>query len=245
MKKLVVLSTIILVAVMVTGCKDPEVPHYHTFADKWTTSATHHWKDATCEHSETVSDFGEHSFGDWIVVKEPTEETEGRKERSCEVCGYKKETEIIDKLEHIHTMNIFVVKVIEKAGKIVVDEGSFEITPTDDQAKKLKDYIGKEVYFGILPEDLIYQKSPAAHNNLQMKVLEIKRFEADIHVYLSTKSQLCVALIGPDIKLQIGDTATFTPIVENVKFFDKETGLELTICEDEADDLVDEDKIYK
>ena len=127
-------------------------------------------------------------------------------------------------------MNFLSVKVIEKGGKLVVDEGSFEITPTDDQAKKLKDYLGKEVYFGIRPEDLIYQKSPAAHNNLQMKVSVIEPLGADTHLHLLTKTQSVVAVTEPEYKFQIGDTANFTPIMEKAKFFDKET--ELNICEE-------------
>ena len=127
-------------------------------------------------------------------------------------------------------MNFLTVKVIEKGGKLVVDEGSFEITPTDDQAKKLKDYIGKEVYFGIRPEDLIYQKTAAAHNNLQMKVSVIEPLGADTHLHLLSKTQSVVAVTEPENKFQIGDTANFTPIMEKAKFFDKET--ELNICEE-------------
>ena len=41
-----------------------------------------------------------HAFGEWVVVKEATEEEEGLKEREC-ACG-EKETEVIAKLEHVH-----------------------------------------------------------------------------------------------------------------------------------------------
>ena len=231
MKKLNLSLLILLLSISMiefTGCKDPEPAHEHTFSDSWSKDATHHWHATTCGHPTEVSGKAAHSFGDWTTTKEATEEIEGNKERSCTICGYKA-TEVIEKLEHTHTMNILLVEVIEKSGKIVVNEGSFEITPTDDQAKKLKDYIGKEVYFGIRPEDLTYQKKVGKYNNLQMKVLGIERFESDIHVYLATKTQSCVALIDSDIELQIGDTANFTPIMENTKFFDKET--ELNICE--------------
>ena len=127
-------------------------------------------------------------------------------------------------------MNFLSVKVIEKGGKLVVDEGSFDITPTDEQAKKLKDYIGKEVYFGIRPEDLIYQKNAAPSNNLQMKVSVIEPLGADTHLHLMTKTQSVVAVTEPENKFQIGDTANFVPVMEKAKFFDKET--ELNICEE-------------
>ena len=41
-----------------------------------------------------------HSFGEWKVTKEATEEAEGLKERSCE-CGFKEE-EVIAKIPHVH-----------------------------------------------------------------------------------------------------------------------------------------------
>ena len=106
MKKFILFATIFLVAVMITGCKDPEVPqsesaHEHTFADSWSTSATHHWKAATCEHTSEVSEKAEHTFGDWTTTTEPTEEEVGSKERVCSVCNYK-ETAEIEKLAHTH-----------------------------------------------------------------------------------------------------------------------------------------------
>ncbi|NLF37087.1 MAG: hypothetical protein GX584_08055 [Clostridiaceae bacterium] len=37
----------------------------------------------------TCIDGGEHEFGDWVVVREATEEEEGLKEKACTVCGHK------------------------------------------------------------------------------------------------------------------------------------------------------------
>ena len=43
--------------------------HEHTFSREWSTSATHHWKVATCEHTENVTGFGEHSFVYEVCLK--------------------------------------------------------------------------------------------------------------------------------------------------------------------------------
>jgi len=126
-------------------------------------------------------------------------------------------------------MNFLSVKIVEKGGKLLADEGSFEITPTDDQAKTLKSYIGKEVFFGIRPEDLSFTKTPTPNNNMQMKISVIEPLGAETHLHLNTKAQSVIAITAPDNKFQIGDTANFTPIMEKGKFFDKET--ELNICE--------------
>lgn len=87
--------------VIFTGCKDPEPPHEHTFADSWTKDTTHHWHASTCGH-EVTEGKAAHTFGEWEITKEATEEAEGTREKSCTVCGYKV-TEAIAKLEHKHT----------------------------------------------------------------------------------------------------------------------------------------------
>ena len=78
-----------------------KLAHTHKFATDWTKDETYHWHAATCEHTTEVSGKAKHSFGDWIVTKDPTEEAEGSKERTCTVCGYKA-TEVIEKLAHTH-----------------------------------------------------------------------------------------------------------------------------------------------
>ena len=98
MKKISLILTILLVTVMifcVTGCKDPEPAHEHTFADEWTTDKTYHWHAATCEHTTEVSDKAKHTFGDWTVTKEATCTEEGIKTGVCEVC----KKEVIKKID--------------------------------------------------------------------------------------------------------------------------------------------------
>ncbi|MDE6241280.1 MAG: leucine-rich repeat domain-containing protein [Anaeroplasmataceae bacterium] len=43
----------------------------------------------------------DHSFGEWITTTEPTEETEGLKERECSTC-HTKEIETLPMLDHLH-----------------------------------------------------------------------------------------------------------------------------------------------
>ena len=69
-----VVASIIL---CVIGCSVETVPpHEHTFADSWSTSATHHWKVATCEHTSEVSEKAKHTF-DGIACTECDYEIEG------------------------------------------------------------------------------------------------------------------------------------------------------------------------
>ena len=77
-KKLILLTTLILALTLTLGaCKvKPEEDHKHTYATGWTTSPTHHWHTATCEHTTEVSDMALHSFDS---------------NNKCTVCKYEKE----------------------------------------------------------------------------------------------------------------------------------------------------------
>lgn len=127
-------------------------------------------------------------------------------------------------------MNFLTVKILEKGGQIIGDEGAFEIIPTADQQKKLKNYVGKEVSFGIRPEDMTYVETPVAKNNMQMKVTLKEPLGAETHLNLTTKTQQVIVRTSPDLIFKIGDTANFEPLMEKARFFDKET--ELTICDE-------------
>ena len=91
----------VALAFAVAGCQIDSDRHEHSFSKDWTSNATDHWHAATCEHTTEVSGKAKHTFGDWTVTKEATEEAEGSKERSCSVCGYTA-TEAIEKLAHTH-----------------------------------------------------------------------------------------------------------------------------------------------
>ena len=91
----------VALAFAVAGCQIDSDRHEHSFSKDWTSNATDHWHAATCEHAEEVSGKAAHTFGDWTVTKEATEEAEGSRARSCTVCRYTA-TEAIEKLAHTH-----------------------------------------------------------------------------------------------------------------------------------------------
>ena len=103
MKKLKWLALILIVSLIfgMVACKQSIEPHRHVFAKEWTKDANYHWHRATCRHTSEVSDKAAHTFGDWTVTKEATEEAEGSREKSCTVCGYTV-PEVIEKLAHTH-----------------------------------------------------------------------------------------------------------------------------------------------
>jgi len=123
-------------------------------------------------------------------------------------------------------MNFLSVKVLEEGGALVLDEGSFKIKPAPEHAGYLKKYVGKEVFFGIRPEDLTYQQN-ASDNTIPTKVTVVEPLGADIHLWLTTATQPLVARTEPSFTFKVGDVAYFVPHLDKARYFDKETELSI------------------
>jgi len=119
-------------------------------------------------------------------------------------------------------MNFLTVKVLEEGGSVVLDEGAFKIKPAQEHLDYIKKYVGKEIYFGIRPEDLTYSQAPA-DNCMNVKVTVVEPLGADIHLWLTTETQPLVARTEPHHTFKVGDAAYFTPRMDKARYFDKET----------------------
>lgn len=103
--KIVLFLAAFAFVVGITGCEVESEKHEHTFSKEWTGDAIAHWHAATCEHKTEISGIAEHTFGEWKVTKEASEEQGGEKKRICSVCNYVD----IAKLEHVHTFGEWAV----------------------------------------------------------------------------------------------------------------------------------------
>ncbi len=124
-------------------------------------------------------------------------------------------------------MNFLTVKVLEDGNSIILDEGSFKVKVDTAHAQYLKRYVGKEIYFGIRPEDLTYVEKPASENNMPAKVTVVEPLGADIHLWLTAGNQSLVARTEPHYSFKVGDTANFVPRMDKARFFDRETELSI------------------
>jgi multiple sugar transport system ATP-binding protein len=129
-------------------------------------------------------------------------------------------------------MNFLLVKVVEKGGKVVCDEGSFEVTPNAEQQKALKAYVGKEVYFGIRPEDVKHSEKATGTNLMQMKLSNKEPLGSETHLYLTTnKGQPLIAKTTSSAVFRLGETISLIPDMSKAKFFSTDEG-ELNIVDD-------------
>jgi len=121
-------------------------------------------------------------------------------------------------------MNFLTVKVLEEGGSIVLSEGTFKIKPDASHFDYLKNYTGKEVFFGIRPEDMNFTEAEG-NNSFSSKVTVVEPLGADIHLWLTTGTQPLVARTEPHHLFKVGETVNFIPRMDKARYFDKETEL--------------------
>jgi multiple sugar transport system ATP-binding protein len=120
-------------------------------------------------------------------------------------------------------MNFMAVKVTEEGGKMIIDEGNYKLHVDSKVADVLKPYVGKEVIFGVRPEDLQYDANAADDNCIKTSVQVVEPLGAEIHVYVDTGSHVIIARTPPTIEFSVGDEARFIPQWDRVRFFDVES----------------------
>jgi multiple sugar transport system ATP-binding protein len=126
-------------------------------------------------------------------------------------------------------MNFMTVTVKEEGGKIIVDEGDFTLGTTEKQSGKLKPYVGKQVVFGIRPEDINYTDSDKPLRTMPAEVSVIEPLGAEIHLFVTTSKHTFIAKVSPDNTFQVGDKKNFEVNIEKVIYFDLETEQALNV----------------
>jgi multiple sugar transport system ATP-binding protein len=124
-------------------------------------------------------------------------------------------------------MNFLTVKVTEQGGALILEEKSFSLKPGAAHVDYLKKYAGKEIYFGIRPEDLVYTNEDQAGTSIPVKITVVEPLGADIHLWLNTGTQPLVARTEPHHSFKVGDSAAFAPRMDKARYFDRETELSI------------------
>jgi multiple sugar transport system ATP-binding protein len=125
-------------------------------------------------------------------------------------------------------MNFFKAKLQKKDGSLLVDAGSFVVPVPDDRKKAFVPYVGKNVVFGIRPED-IYNPvftPPGIHaENVEAKVDVTELMGNEIFLYLVSGESNVVARVDPRTNFRIGDKVQVSFNMDKCHLFDPETEL--------------------
>ncbi len=120
-------------------------------------------------------------------------------------------------------MNFMNVAIKEEGGKIIIDEGTFNLEAKG--CELLRNYVGKNIMFGIRPEDLHFEVKGKPGSTIPAKIIVIEPLGAEIHLYVNTNNHQFIARTGPELELKIDQQVYFTPDFSKAAFFDLETDL--------------------
>ena len=122
-------------------------------------------------------------------------------------------------------MNFINTKVEAQGDKILVNEGTFKLEVTPAQAKFLKPYVGKNVTFGIRPEDVEFTHTPEAGKTIDGHVSVVEPLGAETHVYVATSTAKVIGKIDGTVIPAVDTKISLIPNMDKAKFFDAETEL--------------------
>ena len=123
-------------------------------------------------------------------------------------------------------MNFIKGKVIKKEGRFFFAEGSFTVKIVEDMYEKISAYEGKEIIFGIRPED-IYDKlfvSEASPENTIKGIVEIvEPMGAEVFLYIIAGKNSLIARVGGRDKPEVNQDIDLVFDMSKIHFFDKDT----------------------
>ncbi len=127
-------------------------------------------------------------------------------------------------------MNLIDAKIEKDGADIVVRFGDHKITLPEGKAKQLEStgYVGKEVVFGIRPEDIhdeemFVETSKGSIIEATIRVYEL--LGAEVYLYFDINDMSFTARVNPRTTARPGDTVKFALDTSKIHIFDKETEL--------------------
>ncbi len=123
-------------------------------------------------------------------------------------------------------MNFFEVTVVGEDGELYVDEGAFKLRVPPSRRQVLARYAGKEIFFGIRPEnihDKEFAPPLAFPQTITAKVDVTELMGNEIFIYLLTGGKSFIARVDPRTRAHVGMEVELVVNMENMHAFDRET----------------------
>jgi multiple sugar transport system ATP-binding protein len=123
-------------------------------------------------------------------------------------------------------MNFFPAKLRKADSKLSVDTGDFQIQIPAERVKQYDAYAGKDVVFGIRPEnihDADFTPAGIKSERITAKVDVTELMGNEIFLYLVSGRNSFVARVDPRSKMTIGNSASLVFNMDNFHLFDAST----------------------
>ena len=123
-------------------------------------------------------------------------------------------------------MNFFPAKLHKDNGKLMVDAGAFSVAIPSENVKPYEPHAGKNVIFGIRPED-IHDPTftpPNVHTeNIEAKIDVTELMGNEIFLHMLSRENSFVARVDPRSNLRVGEKTQIALDMNNIHIFDAET----------------------
>jgi multiple sugar transport system ATP-binding protein len=123
-------------------------------------------------------------------------------------------------------MNFFDATLVEQDGNVVVDTGNFRLKLPPQMAEAARAYTGKEVIFGVRPEDIHDHDftPPGIHAEPFTADVDVTELMGnEIFVYLLTGKKQYIARVDPRTSARVGSKLDIVFNMDNIHLFDRET----------------------
>jgi multiple sugar transport system ATP-binding protein len=123
-------------------------------------------------------------------------------------------------------MNFFPAKLRKDDGKLMVDTETFAVAIPSEKAKPYHAYEGKNVIFGIRPEDIHDPKftPPNVHTeNIETQVDVTELMGNEIFLHMLSGQNTFVARVDPRSNMRVGDKTQVAFDMDSIQIFDSET----------------------
>ena len=124
-------------------------------------------------------------------------------------------------------MNFFDATLVEADGKLYVDSSSFRLEIPPRLAEQYRKYKGREVIFGIRPEDIHakpYVPPEISPAELRATVDVVELMGSEIFLYcLTADHKSFIARVDPRIRARSGDTVELVINMDHMHLFDPQT----------------------
>lgn len=129
-------------------------------------------------------------------------------------------------------MNFFPVMIEGgKSGAIWLRHASFTLTVPKSLLEAVRPHVGKEVDFGIRPEDLydrlFYNYPVLAHSSVNVVVDVVEPMGSEIYLYLKAGKVDLVVRVPSYVKAEAGKRMELVFNLERMHLFEKDTGVSL------------------
>ena len=123
-------------------------------------------------------------------------------------------------------MNFFNAELSQEGQDIVINADGFSVQVPEGRRESLKNYVGKQVIFGLRPEDVHdpnYAPPRIIAQNVDAEVDITELMGNEIFLFLKSGEDEYVARVDPRTSYKMGDSVTMAFNMDNMHIFDRET----------------------